>query len=407
MPGTLSKPLSKEAHEALHRAKQYETRHKPPLPYSPNPTHGGKTDGTSPEKIPHIKLKVKIEADKGAKDGNLLELTLLKFNNGTEEQWVDYRKQMKKCFERQGTLTNPKAQRSMYEGTLEGKAREKFDFAIQKREKENRDHPDKEQYSEQWIVDLALNDVAQWIFHNWRNARRRQRRYMQRHLVMTHHPKQFFARVSVMNEALAYFPYDEYVGPKSKMDDEELLQEVLSAVVIPDEWEKQMILDGREPFMYDDIDELEERFSRLWEVDARAAPVDLDSTPIPRKKRKRGDEKRKSPPEKTSEKPTCDVCGKRHFGECRMLQKRREEPKKKFHKKFIKKEMANLATEMQKKFSRDMNKCFAAMKEHMGKQKKREREEESNKISANYESDSDSSNSSSSSDSSSDSSASN
>ena len=217
MPAVQSKPLSREAAEALRRAKIYEERHSPPLKFSPRlesmgpPSH----EKAGSEKRPHIKVKVKIDPTKSSKDGNLIEMVLLVFKSGTEEDWVKFRKQMKNLFERQGNVNNPGAQKSMFENCLAGKAAEKFEAAYHKFFLENVDaeNDEKEKYSDQALVDLAVNEVGKWVFTNWRKARQRQRRYMQRHLVLKTHPKGFFERIAAMNESFEYFPFEWETGP--------------------------------------------------------------------------------------------------------------------------------------------------------------------------------------------------
>ena len=112
------------------------------------------------------------------------------------------------------------------------------------------------------------------------------------------------------------------------MDDRELIDEVLSAAVLPEGWEAKMIEQDKEAFLYDDVDELEAKFTRLWEADCAAKStnsVDLDTVKIPRKRRRKtGDEKTEAPLRTGGDYPyrLCEICDRKHRGKCRLASKR-------------------------------------------------------------------------------------
>jgi len=165
-----------------------------------------------------------------------------------------------------GVTDDPESQHRRYQATLTKKAKDWYTRAFNERTVENNARAINQRLDEGEILAMVLNDVAKKIFPNWRSAVRQQKNYMRTGLrIGNAMPKNFFERLTEMNNGIPYYPHPDDQGPYEKLSEDELVDIGDNAKKV--KWHLEMLKQGRRPDSFETVESMQEYLTQLYNFD--------------------------------------------------------------------------------------------------------------------------------------------
>lgn len=176
-------------------------------------------------------------------ESQLYSLSVPYFSTGTPESWILFRKNLDKVLVGQNVTTGPPTY-AMARRVLEGAALARFEASVVDRGTETLEH-----------FALVIEDMGEYVFP--RRALQMEKRFMRRFMRKPRKLKmrEFMARVEELNHDLRYFP--TFV-PGARLLEDELIDIYENG--IPNNWQKQFLLQG-----FDPIDHSKQEFLEFCE----------------------------------------------------------------------------------------------------------------------------------------------
>lgn len=300
--------------EILERIKQHENVWPPPIPYKPKrkvkktKSKDDSKDDDDEDRTRYITIKVKY--DPADEDSEEYDERIVKFEQGTPEEWMKYRKQMSELFERLDILDDYGLQHNHHTAALRGKAKDTYTRAYQTRSTENANKPEGERLDDITLLRVILNDTTRKFFPNWENSAREQKSYMRTCLYMgDNDPEDFFDRLVELNDYIPYFPYREGGHAYTKLDDDELIDIADRAKKL--QWHMTMLSQGKRPSSFATLNDAREYYTQLYNADVMMKK--MTKSEGSRDKKRSADNKKRKKTDSAKSKHSgenCTHCGK-------------------------------------------------------------------------------------------------
>ena len=178
-------------------------------------------------------LVMKLRSDPAVADSQTYDLTVKYFRTGTPEEWLLFRRDLKRILSGQNITTGP-AKYVMIRRLIFGDTLAVFNNAAQAHGNETNAN-----------FELSLTDVSTHIFPQ--RALAHQKRYMRRYMRKPREVamREFAARVSELNEYLSEFPP---YAVNQNLSNEEIVD--ILEFAVPNSWQKSMVLQGFDPLIH-------------------------------------------------------------------------------------------------------------------------------------------------------------
>lgn len=338
-----SKPISTGGSsyhaERLRHMKREEEVWAPPILFNDTNRSSASSkdddDDTSEDKSRYAVFKVPFDCKNKKKDRETFEKRVLIFDEGSTEDFIEFRKSLEALIKSLGYGTDAE-ELNVARALLAGASLQVFDdgHAHLLKENENANDP----ISDSEIFERALNEVSKEVFDNLEHAYASQKRYLRSSLVMgfDQDPAKFCDRLEYINKGLRYFPREIQYNPLpfKPLPEDELIS-VIDKSKKPD-WEVKMLEQGSTPWAFTKVADIKLFFKQLSRADkVRKKQNDLNKK---RKSEESGKEEHKSKKAKSSHvhkdkkkaakapPKACPHCDKLHFNhdKCWTLDKNKD-----------------------------------------------------------------------------------
>lgn len=294
---TFSKMAERDAIEAK---KKEQNTFPPPVPYV-KPAKKEEDEEKRKERLVELTFRV----DNDDIDSTTYKEKIERFENGTPEDWVNFRRRVDGVFERMNVTDDYVRQNELYLMLFRGTALEYYRTSLDQYSQENDAKPVGERVGRDVLVKMAVNHVARktaFRSANWQRAAKIQKRYL-RHGLWMHgkEPAEFRQRLEEMNDGIVYYPVpDERIqDPWNKLDEEELIDSMSHCK--PIEWHLKLIEQGRSPDDFTSLDELEQCLTLFYTAEKAAKALE-DGT--------RGNKRKNGGDDRTDKKKKNNSAGK-------------------------------------------------------------------------------------------------
>jgi hypothetical protein len=207
----------------------------------------------------------KIALDPENKKSKEYSLRTKVFLDGPPESWVVYRETMDDLFKRMSIEDDPKKQHALYQASLGGRAKQMYiDHynATMDLGKYKDVHDDDDLYME--ALKIVLNETAKHFFPSWKDAVRKQKRYMRQAIrYCNQRPSKCIERFLEMNKGVKYYPVTDPIGkPAKPLAKDEILD--IADQAVPIEWIRAMGSVGKKLELFENIEEATTYYDELY-----------------------------------------------------------------------------------------------------------------------------------------------